>query len=74
MAGGEQLDRRHRMAPELAIVGLKSSKQDAKVNFAAFQHPQDLGADRLDQPYLHPGIELGVPVQKRRQDGFDLHR
>ena len=74
MAGGQQLDRRHWICSEVAIVSLDSGKQDAKVNLAAFQHGQDVRDNRLDQFHLYAWIALRVSVQERRENGFDLHR
>ena len=54
------------MTCEAAIIGLDSLEQDAKMNLAAFQHGQNVGADRLDQFHLHVGIALGVAVQECR--------
>ena len=50
-------------------VGLNASKQaDAKMNLAAFQHGQRVGATRLDQLHLHVGIALGVLGQECRKN------
>ena len=73
MACGKKLDRRHWVTGEMMVVGMNGLEQEAEVNVPAFQHGSDVWANRFYQLHLHLGKALGVPVQKSRKHGLDLH-
>src|SRR5262245_33757051 len=72
-APGEQLDRFQWLLSEALVVQPNCVKQIlCEMDFATFQHGQDLTARPFAHSHFHAGIALGVFVQKMRKHAFDV--
>ncbi len=72
MRTGEHIEKSERLICEAPVVGMnRVNGALGKVNLAPFQHRQQFGADRVNEPHLYIGKELRVMVQIVRNDGFE---
>lgn len=74
-APGEELDGFQWLLSEASVIQPSRVKQILpEMDFATFQHGQDLAARPFAHSHFHAGIALSVLVQKLRKYAFDMLR